>query len=64
MKIAFPETLKLGVVFKLRLFFHSIYDNGKNDNQFPSELTPRGGGKGTTAEEEEERNTSHESSKF
>jgi len=46
MKITFPETLNLGVIFKLRIFFHSIYDNGKNDKQFPSELTPRGGGKG------------------
>ena len=64
MKITFPETLNLGVIFKLRFCFHSIYDNGKNGNQFPSELTPRGRGKGTIAEEEEERNTSHRSSKF
>jgi len=48
----------------LSFFFHSIYDNGKNDNQFPSELMPRGGSKGTTAEEKEERNTYHKSSKF
>jgi len=64
MKIKFPKTLNLGVIFKLRFFFPKHLRNGKNDNQFPSELTPRGGSKGTTAEEKEESNISHKSSKF